>query len=107
MADAYAQYVNIGIRQEEYITRAEEYAKRALAMDSNSPQANLQMGFLSMWSGGLLTAIRYFKKALTESPNEPRILRALAMTYQDVGKFSAALTLLERLRKSDPLESGH
>jgi len=104
MAEAYAQYVNIGLRQEEYITKAEEYAKRALALDPNFPQANYVMGHLSMWSGGLLTGIRYFKKALTEDPNEPRALRGLAMLYLDVGKDSSALPLIERLKKSNPLD---
>ena len=40
LALVYWQYVNIGAKQEDYITRAEEYAKKALALDPDFPTAH-------------------------------------------------------------------
>ena len=46
MAGAYFQYVNIGARQEDYLARAEEYAKKALAMDPDFSKANVVLGYI-------------------------------------------------------------
>jgi TolB-like protein/tetratricopeptide (TPR) repeat protein len=102
MADAYRQYVNIGVRQEEYLAIAEEYAKKALTKDPNLPKANAILGYLYEYRNQR-EGIRYFKKALATDPNELDALRRLALTYQDVGKSSAALPLIARHKKVDPL----
>ena len=47
--------------------------------------------------------IRYFKKALAVNPNESNALRRLVLIYLNVGKPSAALPLIERYKKADPL----
>ena len=44
-------------------------------------------------------------KALAADPNEPYALRRLALIYSDVGKPSAALPLMARYKKVDPLNS--
>ena len=41
MANAYRQYVNIGARQEDYLEKAEDYAKKALALDPGFSKANV------------------------------------------------------------------
>jgi serine/threonine protein kinase/tetratricopeptide (TPR) repeat protein len=102
MADAYRQYVNIGARQEDYLARAEEYAKKALAIDPNFSKAYVVLGYIYEY-GNQQEGIRYFKKALAVNPNEPYALRRLALIYQDVGKPSAALPLMARYKKVDPL----
>jgi tetratricopeptide (TPR) repeat protein len=102
MADAYRQYVNIGARQEDYLARAEEYAKKALAIDPNFSKANVVLGYIYEYENQQ-EGIRYFKKALAVNPNEPYALRRLALIYQDVGKPSAALPLMARYKKVDPL----
>jgi serine/threonine protein kinase len=102
MAEAYRQYVNIGARQEDYLARAEDYANKALAMDPNFSKANVVLGFIYE-AGNQQEGIRHFKKALAVNPNEPYALRRLVLIYLDVGKPSAALPLIERYKKADPL----
>ena len=103
MAWAYWQYVNIGAKQEDYLARAEDYAKKALAMDPNFSKANVVLGYIYEFVNQQ-EGIRYFKKALAVNPNELHALRRLALIYSsDVGKPSAALPLIERYKKADPL----
>jgi serine/threonine protein kinase/tetratricopeptide (TPR) repeat protein len=102
MAEAYTQYVNIGAKQEDYLEKAEEYAKKALALDPNFSKANVVLGYLN-WYTNLHEAIRCFKKALAVNPNELYALRSLVSIYNQIGKPSAALPLVERYQKTDPL----
>ncbi len=102
MANACWQYVNIGAKQEEYLTRAEDYASKALAMDPNSSKAHSVLAVLS-WYSDRREAIRHFKRALAANPNEPDALFRLGLLYLTIGKTSKALPLYERLRKTDPL----
>jgi non-specific serine/threonine protein kinase len=102
MANAFRQYVNIGVRQEDYLVRAKEYAKKALAIDPDFPKANVVLGYLYEYENQR-EGIRYFKKALAANPNEPDALRRLALIYGDVGKPSEALALMARYKKVDPL----
>jgi non-specific serine/threonine protein kinase len=102
MAGAYFQYVNIGARQEDYLARAEENAKKALAIDPDFSKANVVLGYIYQMTNQR-EGIRYFKKALVVNPNELDALRRLVLIYLDVGKPSAALPLIERYKKADPL----
>jgi len=102
MAEAYRQYVNIGAKQEDYLEKAEDYARKALALDPGSSKANVALGYLTEYVNQQ-EGIRYFKKALAANPNEPDALRRLALIYLDVGRPSAAHLLMERLKKADPL----
>jgi serine/threonine protein kinase/tetratricopeptide (TPR) repeat protein len=102
MANACWQYVNIGAKQEEYLTRAEDYANKALAMDPNSSKAHSVLAVLS-WYKDWHEAIRHFKRALAANPSEPDALFRLGLLYLIIGKTSKALPLYERFRKTDPL----
>jgi eukaryotic-like serine/threonine-protein kinase len=108
IAQAYSQYVNIGAKQEDYIAKAEEYAKEALALDPDFPKAHQVLAFIySAFRGNQQDAIRHYKRALAVNPNEPAALISLAYTYCYAGKPSAALTLMERLKRVDPLRPGN
>jgi non-specific serine/threonine protein kinase len=102
MGEAYLQYVNIGAGQEDYLARAEDYIKKALVLDPDFPKANVALGYVYVYRN-VQEGIRYWKKALTVNPNELYALRELVLFYQDAGKLSAALPLMERYRKADPL----
>ena len=102
LAEAYFQYVNIGIKQEDYVARAEEYANKALALDPDSAKAHVVLGLIYYYVD-LRESIRHYKRALTIDPNEPVALRRLGLTYLDVGKLSAAVRVFERYKKADPL----
>jgi eukaryotic-like serine/threonine-protein kinase len=102
MANAYRQYVNIGVRQEDYLAKAEDYANKALSIDPSSSRALVMLAYLREYKNQR-EAIQYYKKALAANPNENEALRRLVLIYLDFGKPSLALPLIERYRKADPL----
>jgi len=106
LALVYWQYVNIGAKQEDYITRSEEYAKKALALDPDFPTAHEVLATIYKdFLGNPQEALLHYKKALAVNPIELNVLRKLAYTYiVNIGKPSAALPLMERARQVDPLE---
>jgi len=105
MSYAYWQYVNIGAKQEDYITKAEEYANKALVLDPDSPNALLILGLIEgAFRGNQQESVRYLKKALLINPNDPVVLFWLTNAYfQYVGKISAGIPLAQRLQQLDPL----
>ena len=106
LALVYWQYVNVGAKQEDYITRSEEYAKKALALDPDFPTAHEVLATIYKdFLGNPQEALLHYKKALAVNPNELNVLRKLAYTYiVTIGKPAAALPLMERARQVDPLE---
>jgi serine/threonine protein kinase/tetratricopeptide (TPR) repeat protein len=105
MAYAYSQYVNIGIKPEDYAAKAVEYAKKALVLDPSSAKAYATLGLIEgYFRGNQKETVRYYKKALALDPNEPEALIWLAAIYcQTLGKAPEALALLERAANVDPL----
>jgi TolB-like protein len=104
MAYAYYQYVNIGVRQEEYIEKSETYARKALALDPECAPAYLVLGNIaSAFQGNQQEAVRQYKRALSINPNDPILLRKLAVQYLFAGKRLLVSPLVERARQIDPL----
>jgi non-specific serine/threonine protein kinase len=106
MAFAYWQYANMGIGQEDYLKRAEEYARKALALKPDLASALSMLGTLCLYEDypkSLHNRFRYFEKALTADPNDTRNLSNLAFAYQSVGKPSEASAIVEKLERLDPL----
>ena len=106
MALAYWQYVNVGAGQENEIAKAESYARRALALDpgfstANEVLASIYKDFL----GDPREAVRHYRLALADNPNELVALRKLAYTFiVTIGKPDAAKELIERAMQLDPLD---
>jgi len=106
MAWACSQYANIGIRQEDYFKRAEEYAKKALALKPDLASALTVLGTLCYYEDypkNLHDTFRYYKKALAADPNDTRALSNLAFIYQLVGKPSETSAIVEKLERLDLL----
>jgi TolB-like protein len=105
MAYAYYQFAYLGVREEDSVAKAEEYANKALALDASSPTALVVLGLLGADSPGKQKeSLRYLKKALSLSPNDPVALTWLATLYcQPLGKITEGLQLTERLARVDPL----
>jgi TolB-like protein len=104
MAYAYYQYVNIGVRQEEYIEKSETYARKALALDPECAPAYFVLGNIaSAFQGNQQEAVRQYKRALSINPNDPILLRKLAVQYLFAGKRLLVSPLVERARQIDPL----
>jgi serine/threonine protein kinase/tetratricopeptide (TPR) repeat protein len=105
MAYVFFQYVNIGAKQEDYVAKAEEYARKALALEPDFPKAQVVLGLVNCaFKGNQQQAVWHFKKALSVSPNDPQALIWLAdVCGEYVGKGAAAHALLDRLTQVDPL----
>ena len=105
MAWVYWNYVNIGVKQDEYIVKAEECVQKALVMDPEFPKAHALLGWIQMAFHGLKQDCFYhFKRSLAVDPNEPLAIQGLALAYIACGKPSSAVPLCDRLQQIDPLD---
>jgi eukaryotic-like serine/threonine-protein kinase len=106
MSFVYWQYVNIGAAQEDYIAKAEEYARKALALDPDSPQAHFIIGMMNAaFYGNVGESIRQLKMTLAVNPNDSNALMFLPMCYVvSAGKLAAAIPFIQRFRQVNPLD---
>jgi serine/threonine protein kinase/tetratricopeptide (TPR) repeat protein len=102
---AYSQYVNIGLEHEEYVNKAENYARKALALDPESLEAHFVQGFVNLlFYGKPKKAINHAKRALAIFPDDPDVLFWLTAGYgTNWGKPKEARQTYNRLLKVDPL----
>ena len=101
---AFAQYVNAGLKHEEYIHKAEEYAEKALELEPDSSEAHFVLGFTSIFYGKPKNTIHHFKQALAIFPDDPDVLFWLTALYgTNFGKPKEARQSYNRLLKVDPL----
>jgi TolB-like protein/tRNA A-37 threonylcarbamoyl transferase component Bud32 len=106
MSQAYSQYANIGMGQEEYLERAKEYAEKALALKPDLPSALVELGVLSAYGDypeSRQDAFRYNKKALAASPFSSEALRSIAIDYAQIGRPSEALAYADMFAQHDQL----
>ena len=106
MAWAYFRYVDIGVGQEEFITRSEEYAKKALALNPDVPEAYHALAMLSIYKNypeNFHSFFRNAKLALALDPNLPNALLSLADIYILLGKPTNVPPLMDRFKQVDPL----
>jgi serine/threonine protein kinase/Flp pilus assembly protein TadD len=104
MGTLYFQYANIGAAQEDYIAKAEEYVRRALALDPDIPQAHAILGLIvGSFYGDVHEALRELKAALASNPNDVDALRFMTMLSVILGKQAAAAAFMERHKAIDPL----
>ena len=64
IAFAYLQLVNVGAEHEESLDQAEEYAKKALALDPEYGKAHAMLGWIAMWRDPR-TAYDHLKRAFS------------------------------------------
>ena len=106
MAFAYWMYVNIGARQEDYLTKAEECVTKSLALDPTLGKAYAILGWIKMFAPGgkFETGLHHFKKGLELSPEETWALQGIADIYIFSGRISSAIPICEKLLQLDPLD---
>ncbi len=105
IAFAYWQLVNIGVKQEDYLVRAEEYINKALAKDPSSAKACATMGWIYHLKANPFKSSLHLKKALSINPNDPFALQGLSGVYIAlVGKISAAMPLIDKLLQIEPFD---
>ena len=103
IAWAYFQLVNIGLKQEDYIAKAEEYAKKALSVDAESSMARSILGIINWLQGRISESHSLFKSALSINPNDTLALMGILCDYYIAGRISEAGSFYETLIKIDPL----
>jgi TolB-like protein len=105
MAEAYFQYVNMGLKQEEYIAKAEECVQKAFALDPDLARAHAIFGWLTLsFKGDFPKAVHHLKRALAINPSETLALQLLSVAFAVAGKKSEAIRLSERWMQIDPLD---
>ena len=104
LAYTYSQYANLGFEQEENINKAEEYVRKAFAIDSNSAEAHFVSGCINMtFHTNTHQAIGHFQRAHAIKPEDPDISFWLSFGYDLVGKTDDAMDLTDRSITIDPI----
>ena len=104
MGLAHFQLVNLGIKQEEHLDKAEEYVNKAFALDPESGNAHFTLGTIYSLRGNLQKSIFHWKKALFFDPNNSEIMLWVSFFYMFSGKTSSAYPLVEKAIKHNPID---
>jgi len=103
IAFAYFNLVNIGVQHEEYLLKAEESAKRALALDPQSALAYVMLGMVDLFHERFFNSVPKFKKAIKINPDEIIGIAGILSVYHAAGKFEEISYYSDRLMQLDPL----
>jgi TolB-like protein/class 3 adenylate cyclase/Tfp pilus assembly protein PilF len=87
------------------IARARELAARALAADSNSPDAHFAQGNALQVQKRFDEAKSEFERAIALNPSEMAAYGLLALAYFNTGEPEAAITLVEKALRLSPLDA--
>ena len=102
----YFNYVNLGFRDEDYLDKAEASARAALKLDPFSAKSHFVLSLIDSVRGDTIECLCKIKKALSLDPNDPDTLFWLISDYSlQTGKTEAAIPLVDRLLKRDPLNA--
>jgi serine/threonine protein kinase len=103
MAYVFFQYVNLGLKEEEYGRKqAEDYVHKAFALDPECSHANFIRANLVAWHQPK-EGIRCFKRVLDENPNHFDALFYYSCFLGTLGRKRDVVPLEERTIKIDPL----
>ncbi len=104
LAWVYAQLVNIGARQDEWIEKARVFANKALELAPTSSEAYHIRGLIaSYFEGSVLKALECQRQALKFNPADSDALFELAFDSAMIGRMDEARALEVQLRSIDPL----
>jgi tetratricopeptide (TPR) repeat protein len=92
--------------RQDFAPVAEEYAHKAVALDSKLPLAHQLLGELYLYHSQIDDAIAEFRKELEINPGNPVAYYKLADGYSRVQKFDEAERLLQRSIWLDPTSTG-
>lgn len=98
-------YVNLGVKKEDYIEKAEEYVRKAFELDPDCQKGHVVLGVIYHTDRATLKeSIHHLKQALVVDPDDTDALFWLALVYDMcLGKIFAAIPLVERFFQIDPL----
>jgi len=103
MAYVYFQYFNLGLKEGGHNRKqAEDYVRKAFALDPDCTVANFVQGNLIAWHN-LKDGIERFKRVLDKNPNDFDTLFFLSCLLGTLGRTRAVIPLEERTIQIDPL----
>jgi serine/threonine-protein kinase len=100
----YSQFSNIGADDRDYVALAEEYARRALKLDPDNPEAHMVLGFL--FQEGLQDvdrSLHHLERSLAVKPDDPHTLTWWAIALSLAGRNEEMMAAATRLVEVDPL----
>jgi TolB-like protein/Flp pilus assembly protein TadD len=92
-----------GEEGEECLTRADDYASKIFALESDSPQGHCLLGLTHFTRNRQREAISHLRKVLRQDPTNPDAIWILMVLYFAVGKVEPAAPLAKLLLETDPL----
>ena len=107
-ADSAASYLFTArmLLRQDFGPIAEEYARKAVAIDPKLPLAHQLLGELFLYQSKVDEAVAEFKKELEINPGNPAAYYKLADGYSRLQKFDDAERLLQRSIWLDPTSTG-
>jgi non-specific serine/threonine protein kinase len=105
IGEVYAHYYHSAIRMDEAtLKKAEEYAKRGLALDLDSSRAHYLLGSIEHARGNLRAAYNYYEQSLSLDANDTDCLFGFVFLLSMVfGKPSTAIPWARKGLEIDPL----
>jgi len=104
IAYVHFQLANIGVEQKNNINRAEEFAAKALSINPELAEAHLVLANINFnLYGNPHKAIFHFNLAYNNKPNDPEIMLWLSVLLYEIGKTDAAMSLVNKCFKIDPI----
>ncbi len=105
LLESYAYWFGIDYDSQR-IAKAEQAAKRALALDPDLPQAHMAMGYVAYYGlKDYAAALAQFRQARERLPNDSEVIGAIAFIHRRQGKWDAALEGLRRAAALNPRNS--
>jgi tetratricopeptide (TPR) repeat protein len=104
-ASAYLFTARMLFRQ-EFDPVAEEYARRAIALDPKLPLAHFLLGELHLFKSRVPESVAEFEKELAINPGDAAVYYKLAEAYSRIQKFDDAERLLQRSIWLDATSTG-
>lgn len=105
LGEVYSTYLDYGFKNGEvYLQQAEDYGKKALALEPDNALALNLVGNIELMKGNMPESLTYKKLSFLKDPNVPENLTSLLYYYGFfAGKPSVAALLVQRLLQIDPL----
>ena len=104
IADVYSVYPQYAGRpRTEFSGRAEEAARKALALDSTLAEAHATLGLLANQDGRHAEAEREFRRAIAIKPTYPTAHHWYALALRRQGRMQESRVQFEEARRLDPL----
>lgn len=101
---AYWQALNSSLGDADHLLeRAHGCAERVLEIEPDSAHGHRLRGLLAASEGDLQAGVRHLKRALAKDPNDSDSLAGLLAVYSFVGRAAAAVPVIEKLQRIDPL----